>query len=48
MAKDDDFFEKFFDNVFFKVAIVILVATLVVGVLAVTVSTFLRKRKRQG
>ena len=47
-TKDDDFFEKFFDSVFFKVAIVILVATLVVGVLAVTVSTFLRKRKRQG
>ncbi len=47
-TSDDDFFEKFFDSIFFKVAIVILVATLVVGVLAVTVSTFLRKRKRQG
>ncbi len=47
-ANDDDFFGKFFDSIFFKTAIVILVATLVVGVLAVTISTFLRKSKRQG
>ena len=45
IPEDDDFFEKFFDSVFFKVAILVL-AVFVVSCVAFVVFNSLKKHKK--